>query len=362
MKRSVQTTALALAIISAAAYLGFVLGKSRNEVEEDENGTVLGEELSPVAKVKFGAVRQVEMEEKVVAFGSVRPLPEDVRTFSLKFDASVAGVSVVEGQAVEKGATLAVLTAAPEAALALSEARDAEDAAVRDLEQAKKRIEMKLGTAQEMITATAAERAARTRLSNLERRAIGKKTISATEDGIVSKVYVGAGQTVASGSPIVETVPMSHIGIVLGVEPSDILKISVGQEVRLSFPDTPDQGMITGHVRLVTRTIDPDSRLVEVFVDVADPSALLMDVHVKGEIVTAKRKVTAVPRNAVLPDGDAEVLFIVKNGKAARLEVKTGLDDGSIVELQGNALGIGQKVVVEGNSVLEDGMSAEAAP
>jgi RND family efflux transporter MFP subunit len=361
MKRLFHSTFLAFAIVSAAAVLGFVLGQSRNKVE-DPNGEVLGEEISPTAKVKLAQVQQAEMEDKVVAFGSVRPLPDQARTFSLTFDASVASVSVVEGEAVKKGQTLTVLTAAPEAALALSEARDAEDAATRDLEQAEKRIEMKLATAQELISATAQERAARTRLSNLERRSIGKKTITAPEAGIVSKVYVGRGQTVAAGSPIIETALTSHIGIVLGVEPTDISKVAIGQEVRLSFLDSQGPGTVIGRVRLVTQTIDPDSRLVQVFVEVSDPSTLLVAAHVRGEIVTDKRSVTAVPRNAVLPDEDAEVVFTVKNGKASRLEVKTGLDDGSLVELQGNNLRPGQKVVVEGNSVLEDGMSVEALP
>ena len=359
MKHRIQTTILILAIIAVAAYVGFAIGKSVSRPTADSSEEAKTA-ITPAAKVKLASVQQIEMDRTVTAYGSVQPFPESVTTLSLKFDAVAVTVSVSMGQSVKKGDTLAVLVAAPEAALALLEAKDAKDAATRDVTQAEQRLKMKLGTAGELINAKSAERAARTRLANLEHRSIGKKTITATEAGIVSAVYSRPGQTVSAGDPIVQIASFSHIGAVLGVEPVDISEVKIGQQVRLLAMEGTAQQPVDGHIRFVPQVIDPEIRTIEVVVEFDTPLPFPIDMRLRGEIVTERRKVTAVPREAVLPDGDTMVLFTVENHKAVRREVTVGLDDGVRVELVESALPPGKKVAVKGNSVLENGMSVEA--
>jgi multidrug efflux pump subunit AcrA (membrane-fusion protein) len=52
--------------------------------------------------------------------------------------------------------------------------------------------------------------------------------------------------------------------------------------------------------------------------------------------------------------------YVVAGGKAARVELKTGQDDGKRVEVL-EGLKAGQQVVVEGNYELEDGMAVHPA-
>jgi membrane fusion protein, multidrug efflux system len=360
MKHRVQTTILTIGIIAVAMYVGYAIGRSENQSTADE-GEDAGTEVTPTAKVKLATVKQIAMDETTIAYGSVRPLPESVTTVSLKFEAVAVGVPVTVGQPVKKGDALAVMVAAPEAALSLLEAKDAEDAATQDLAQAEKRLNMKLGTEGELINAQTAERAARTRLANLERRSIGKKAINATEDGIVSQVYVRPGQMVSAGDPIIQIAPMSHIGVVLGVEPIDVSKIKIGQEVRLFAVEGATRDPVIGHIRVVSQVIDPEIRAIDVYADVDAPMPFPIGMRIRGEIITDRRTVTAVPREAVRPDGDRMVLFTVEQQKAIRQEVEIGLDDGVSVELIGNRIPAGKKVAIQGVSVLEDGMSVKAA-
>jgi len=78
---------------------------------------------------------------------------------------------------------------------------------------------------------------------------------------------------------------------------------------------------------------------------------------------TLKKKDHAlvVPRSAVLPDDDKQVLFTVKDGKAVRHEIKTGLVTDELVEVIGDNLHAGDSVVTLGNYELEDGMEIQAA-
>jgi len=62
----------------------------------------------------------------------------------------------------------------------------------------------------------------------------------------------------------------------------------------------------------------------------------------------------------VLPDGEAQVLFTVKNGKAVRHEVTLGIASGDSVEVTGAGLHAGDMVVTLGNYELTDGMAVQA--
>ena len=68
-----------------------------------------------------------------------------------------------------------------------------------------------------------------------------------------------------------------------------------------------------------------------------------------------------VPRSAVLPDDEKQVLFTVKNGKAVKHEVKTGITNDDFVEVLSHELHEGDLVVSLGNYELEDGMAIQPA-
>jgi len=67
-----------------------------------------------------------------------------------------------------------------------------------------------------------------------------------------------------------------------------------------------------------------------------------------------------VPRSAVLPDADKQVLFTVKDGKSVRHEVNVGISAGDRVEVQAPDLHPGDAVVTLGNYELTDGMAIQS--
>jgi multidrug efflux pump subunit AcrA (membrane-fusion protein) len=65
-----------------------------------------------------------------------------------------------------------------------------------------------------------------------------------------------------------------------------------------------------------------------------------------------------VPRSAVVVDETGPHLFLVSGGKAHRVFVSVGLDQGDDIEVKG-PLAAGAKVAVEGAYELQDGMAVK---
>jgi membrane fusion protein (multidrug efflux system) len=68
----------------------------------------------------------------------------------------------------------------------------------------------------------------------------------------------------------------------------------------------------------------------------------------------------ALPELAVIGDGADRYVYVVKDGKAARTPVKTGLHDGGLIEVTG--LPTTAKVIVEGVVKVSDGARVRIAP
>ena len=87
---------------------------------------------------------------------------------------------------------------------------------------------------------------------------------------------------------------------------------------------------------------------------------MLLGEHVQASIdVEKKGNALVAPRSAVLPDGDTQVLFTVRNGKAVRHEMTLGIASGDRVEVTGADLHAGDLVVTLGNYELTDGMAVQ---
>jgi len=127
-------------------------------------------------------------------------------------------------------------------------------------------------------------------------------------------------------------------------------------------PVNDPQAAFGGKVRRLGRAVNPETRLVSVFVTPDAGAHLLLNQYVSGVISVASRRALVAPPAAVLPEGEASVLYTVEDGHAVRHEVKVGLRNDGQVELSCAGLRAGQMAVVAGNSELEDGMAVEAGP
>jgi hypothetical protein len=114
---------------------------------------------------------------------------------------------------------------------------------------------------------------------------------------------------------------------------------------------------ITARVAMVGRAADPATRTLDAIVPL-NGAVLPVGAAVEGEVVVGEHPGLLAPRAAVVFDETGPHLFVVSGGKASRVFVTVGLDQGQDVEVRG-PIAAGAQVAVEGAYELQDGMAVK---
>ena len=170
--------------------------------------------------------------------------------------------------------------------------------------------------------------------------------------GTVVERTGNVGATVGTDANIFKIMDLSSVWIDANVFEKDLERVRVGQLVNVKVPAFPET-TFTGHVILISTTVDPDTRTVQVRTEVANPDGRLKpDMFANVEIVTAgRRQAISVPLSAVLDDGGKSVVFVADGNNYVKKEVALGLKSEDRVEIV-QGLNAGDHVVTKGNYLL----------
>jgi membrane fusion protein (multidrug efflux system) len=352
-----------LLVLLGAGIGVFFLARSHGTVaaEQKPNPGAESDEGKPVAQVQTVPIERKSISEKLTAYGSVVAQSGKTHFVAISFESRVQHILVSPGQLVKQGDTLLEVRGSPASLLQLHQAESTAQEAHKELDQARRRFDMKLATNQELNQAQKAASDADLQLESLKAQGVADDNkIRSDITGIVAKVDVEDGQVASAGSPLAELIATGDIEIKLGVEPEDVAKLQPGQRVGISLVNNPLTPEIEGTVRLVTQRVNPADRLVDTFVSVPPGTKLLLAAYVRGEIIVASRETLVVPRDAVLPDDGSHTLYLVQDDHAVKKTVKVGLQTDSQVEVIDPSLHDGDQVVTVGNRELADAMEVKA--
>jgi membrane fusion protein (multidrug efflux system) len=332
-------------------------GSTRGEPDGKQS-----EEKEPVAQVVTAPVVRKPISETLTAYGSVMAEPGTTQTLARTFETRVQRVLVAPGQSVQKGQPLVDLEASPATMFQVHQAENGSRAAHHDLEQTRQRFNLKLATGQELSQAEKAATDADLQLASLRGQGIQpQETATAPAEGVVARIGVQDGQLVAAGAALIEIASTEAVQVKLAVEPEDVNRVVPGQKATLSLVNDPSAETVEGHVRLVTRQVDPGTRLVYAYIALPKDSHLLLNAYVVGRVETASHEGLVAPRQALFDDHGQQTLFVVRDGKAQRVPVRTGLQNDDEIELAGTDVKPDEPVVVHGYRELNDGMRVEVA-
>src|SRR5215831_18195166 len=339
-----------LLIIGGAVWIAQRFGVGREETK-----------TGPVPQVQVAKVERKTITEKVIAYGSVVAQPGKTHSISIAFETRVRHILVAPGQFVQENDPLIEIELSPAAQVQFQQAKNAVEAARKELKQTQERFNLKLATNQDLSAAEKTARDAEAQLTALQRAgAGGDNRVHSDVAGVIAKVNAQDGQIVPPGNPVVEIVAENDIEVKLGVEAEDLSAAQEGAPVTIIPLNDPTAPKVEGTIRLVTRRIDPATRLVDVYVTLPAGTKLFLDGYVRGEIQRTEKNALAVPRSAVLPNESREFeIFTVANNHAIRHTVKIGAENPNEIEVIANDLHEGDPVVTLGNYELEDGMAVE---
>jgi RND family efflux transporter MFP subunit len=352
MKRK-RTIIVAIALLIIIAVLVWIA--ERFGLGKEEKGA------GPVAQVQVAKVERKTITEKVIVYGSVVAQPGKTHSVSVAFETRVRHILVAPGQFVQENDPLIEIELSPAAQVQFQQAKNAAEAARNELKQTQERFNLKLATNQDLSGAEKTARDTEAQLTALQRAgAGGDNRIHSDMSGVIAKVDGQDGQIVPAGGPLVEIVAENEIEVKLGVEAEDLSAAQEGAPIKIVALNDATAAKVDGTIRLVTRRIDPTTRLVDVYVALPEGTKLLLDGYVRGEIQRTEKNALVVPRSAVLPNESREFeVFTVANNRATRHTVKIGAENPNEIQVFAGDVREGDPVVTVGNYELEDGMTVE---
>jgi RND family efflux transporter MFP subunit len=317
----------------------------------------------PAAKVGTAVLKAQEIAQALEAFGVVIAAPSADRMITAPYDCIVRKLNVSPGSAIGAGDVIMELDPSADAKLAFDSARSVLALATKALAATQERYDLKLATSQDLLAAQQTADDAKLKFASLEARGLGGDgNITALAGGVVSRLEIAAGAQVLTGAPLITVAAVSQLEVRLGVEAGELADVAAGQSVELASANRAEAEKVLSNVRAVGGALDPITGAAEVFVPVPGGAPLLLGEHVRASIVQEKKEnALVVPRSAVLPDDDKQIMFTVKDGKAVKHEVKIGITADALVEVTGEGLKEGDVVVTLGNYELEDGMAIQPA-
>ncbi len=210
----------------------------------------------------------------------------------------------------------------------------------------------------DMRVADAKAQQARNRLQNLDAQ-LGYAVIRAPFTGVVTQQFQYQGEMANPGGKLLTIADTSALIAKMQLGEETATRLKAGDDVRVQPDDLPGQSF-PGTINLVGRAADPQSRSVEVWVAVPNPSGQLRANGVAKVVIAAQPVANAitVPDSAVTLDAtnaNTGTVIVVDNKSIAHeVHVTIGVRSGGRTQIVSGLQG-GETVVTEGNYGLPDG-------
>jgi membrane fusion protein (multidrug efflux system) len=188
----------------------------------------------------------------------------------------------------------------------------------------------------------------------LAQASLDQTTVIAPFDGVVATRALTPGAFSTPQTPIM-TLTSGSVEIHVTVEEARLAQVQPGLGVNLTVPAFPEV-TFPANIVTVAPTGDARAHTFDAKIVPTNPDARLMPGMFAQVQVIAQQKPDAilVPKEAVVQQGNNQVVFVNDNGRAAQRPVQIGIIDLKSAEVLGG-LAEGEQVVVVGQTGLRDG-------
>ena len=307
------------------------------------------EDRPPVAVATIEAIER-DLVDEVEALGTTRA--REAVGITPRITSVITSINFREGQSVEAGAVLVELDNAEERA-ALSEAEAnvidsrAQHRRARELLASRTVSESQVQQLEATMNADEARlRAAQARFE--------QSLVRAPFAGRIGLRQISPGSLVSPGTIITTLDDLSSVRLDFTVPESFLGVLQAGLKIRARSVAFGDRAF-DGEVATVNTRVDPVTRAVTVRADLPNEDGLLkpgmfLTVRLAGQ----SRPRVIIPEAALVPQGDRQHVYLVRDGRSWRTEVVVGRRlRGEIEILEGVAAG--DRIVVEGTQKVANG-------
>lgn len=312
---------------------------------EAETGT---KDSGRVAEVSALTLEPKTFTSYVQVQGSVDA--EDNTLASPQSAGTITKIYVKAGQKVSRGQILARLDAQA-LGQQIAQAQTQVNLMQTLFQRQKNLWDQKIGTEVQFLQAKSNLESAQKQLSALRAQA-DMFTIKSPTSGTVDQMDLKIGQSVQPGTGI-RIVNLSNLKVKADIAESYAGKISTGDRVIVSFPDSRDS--VITKVTFASSAIDPNSRNFRVEVKLPERKTIRPNMTAILRIVDyTKKNSIVIPVKSIQRTEDGTFVYVAENGKAKQVDIKTGATYNGSTEIT-SGLKSGDKVVIDGAQDIEAG-------
>ncbi len=196
-------------------------------------------------------------------------------------------------------------------------------------------------------------------LAFIDRDEIGlkfeKAPVESPLSGVIAKVYVDIGANVSVQTPVAMVVNMDTVKINLDIPEQHLPKVSLGQEATVAVDAYPQERLLA-KVTKVSPIVNLENRAAPVEITLDNPehrlkSGMFAKVALK---LKARTQVPVILKEAIIGKIPDAYVFTVENEKAVMRKVSLGIRNGPLYEVT-QGLRAGDMVVVMGQQRLFEG-------
>lgn len=174
-------------------------------------------------------------------------------------------------------------------------------------------------------------------------------------DGGVTKRYVDPGTMVKDTTPILTLMDLSEVKMLVNVIEKEFVYLQKGQPVKVTVTAFPNR-TFQGRIAVITPALELQSRTAEIQISIPNPGYILNPgMFGRAEILLRSNpQAVLVPIQSLINEVDKDFVFVLKENKAFRRQVRKGAVRDTVVEiLQG--VTPGEQVLTAGQASLKDG-------
>lgn len=338
--------------------------------EHNDQDIVLSAKQLKIVGITLGKVEERNLNKIARVSGRTALNPQYQASVSSLVGGIIRSISVIEGNRVAKGQTVAYIENTEIVALQKDYLTSRSEAIAAEQEHTRQKelSAAGAGVQKTLQQATAACRIAKAQVLGLEKQlrqlGISPKRVSAGNivtripikspiAGYVDKIKVPVGGYVDMQTPIMDIVDNANLHCDLSVFENDIADIRVGQAVDLTLTNRP-QEKIKGEIYEVNSSFEGTTKSVKVHVKITQKPAalkLIPDMYLTGLVQVGRQAAEALPSDAVVSAEGKKYIFVLSEQEAdhyhfKRVEVQTGVSENGYTQIiPSNALPANATVV-----------------
>lgn len=306
--------------------------------------------------VETVVLKPVELSIDATAVGSLRSNESVV--LRPEIPGRIAAIGFKDGAAVARGALLVALDATTQTA-ELAQAQ-ANLALARANQQRSRELFEKNFISRQSLDSTAAALKVQEAAVALAEAKLEKTRIRAPFAGVVGIRNVGVGDYVKEGQELINLEDFSRLKIDFRLPETYLGQLKAGQKVEVSSDVLPGR-RFTAVLDAVNPLLDASGRSIACLAYLDKAAELRPGMFVRVSLALERRaNALTVPEQALVPDAREPYVFRVREGKAVRTPVKTGVRRAAQVEIV-EGLSAGDEVVTAGQLKLRDGAPVRGA-